>query len=113
MRLSTGRGRQAGKQSLSASCRFHQTSIAGLTWGVSRDSETLGPVGDLLGLQGGGVSPAISWPRIKPALADPAIRAPNHKARQLVLTSPVWIKDRVAEPDQMEAAGFSRCRRKY
>ena len=47
--LPTGRGRQTGKKAVSATRCFPVTYIAGLTWGASRDFETLGPVRDFSG----------------------------------------------------------------
>ena len=55
-RLPTGTRRQTGKNTGFATRLFHPTSIAGLTWGVSRDFETLGPVRDFSGRLGRGES---------------------------------------------------------
>ncbi len=106
MRLSTGRGRETAKKSLSATCCFHWTCIAGRSWGVSRDSETLGPVRDFSDLVGRPPRHAISGlagdanPRKSRNTCTKRAR-PASSHRQALCGS-----RRVAEPDQMEAAGI-------
>ena len=96
----TGRRRQTGKNLVFATCCFDPTSIAGLTWGVSRDFETLGPVRDFWGRfhQKGG--PAI-WPwRATPVVANTAISVRNEQGPLVVTNGPYSFRDGLCNPTE-------------
>ena len=104
MRSPTGKRRQTGKMPVAANKLFYSTCIVGLSWAVSRDYETLGPVRDFSGRFGQRVSPAISLRRITPTLATPCIREPKDQGSPAFTDGPWLNRDGLCNPTEWRRA---------